>query len=165
MFAKWKRSKKLSATSKTENTSSDIVTILERLESVDYVKGEEPDRWHWCKNCTQYPLVVIKSRSNRPLSDLCDERKAKKTTTTVQHKDVTFSLKYSIPKSSLLPKPTSFPFAALDIWRTILNLHITGSCHLHHNKNGWIEESFNLSRYRRLQELAKSTASIFEPQC
>ena len=43
----------------------------------DYVKGEEPDRWHWCKNCTQYPLVIIRSRSNRPLSDLCDQCTAK----------------------------------------------------------------------------------------
>ena len=32
----------------------------------------------------------------------------KKTTTTVKREDVTSSLKYSIPKSSLLPKPTCF---------------------------------------------------------
>jgi hypothetical protein len=47
------------------------------IELVNYVKGQEPDRWHWCKNCTQYPLVVVKSRSNRPISDLCDQCKAK----------------------------------------------------------------------------------------
>jgi len=60
-----------------KNISNDIVTFLGRLELVNYVKGEEPDRWHWCKNCTLYPLVVVKSRSNRPLSDLCDQCKAK----------------------------------------------------------------------------------------
>lgn len=39
----------------------------------EYVKGPDPDRWHWCKNCKQYPRVVIKRRSVRPSSDLCDE--------------------------------------------------------------------------------------------
>ncbi len=38
----------------------------------EYVKGAEPDRWHWQKNCTQYPYVIIRRRSNRPNSDLCD---------------------------------------------------------------------------------------------
>ena len=40
---------------------------------VEYVKGAEPDRWHWMKNCKQYPRVVMQSRSWRPNSDLCDE--------------------------------------------------------------------------------------------
>jgi CBS domain-containing protein len=39
----------------------------------EYVKGPPPDRWHWNKNCTQYPLKVIQRRSTRPNSDLCDE--------------------------------------------------------------------------------------------
>ena len=39
----------------------------------EYVKGPEPDRWHWIKSCKQYPLVVIQRRSWRPSSDLCDE--------------------------------------------------------------------------------------------
>jgi hypothetical protein len=38
----------------------------------EYVKGAEPDRWHWNKNCKQYPRVVIQKRINRPASDLCD---------------------------------------------------------------------------------------------
>ncbi|MCW4029094.1 MAG: hypothetical protein NWE92_05545 [Candidatus Bathyarchaeota archaeon] len=40
---------------------------------VEYVKGPEPDRWHWYKSCMQYPRVAISRRINRPSSDLCDE--------------------------------------------------------------------------------------------
>lgn len=39
----------------------------------EYVKGPAPDRWHWNKNCKQYPREVIQRRSTRPNSDLCDE--------------------------------------------------------------------------------------------
>jgi CBS domain-containing protein len=39
----------------------------------EYVKGPAPDRWHWNKNCTQYPREAIQRRSTRPNSDLCDE--------------------------------------------------------------------------------------------
>jgi CBS domain-containing protein len=39
----------------------------------EYVKGSAPDRWHWYKNCKQYPRVVVQRRSTRPKSDLCDE--------------------------------------------------------------------------------------------
>ncbi len=38
----------------------------------EYVKGAEPDRWHWMKECKQYPRVVMQRRSKRPNSDLCD---------------------------------------------------------------------------------------------
>ena len=38
-----------------------------------YVKGPEPDRWHWSKNCKQYPQVAIRTRISRPTSDLCDD--------------------------------------------------------------------------------------------
>jgi hypothetical protein len=51
---------------------------------VEYVKGSEPDRWHWCKNCAQYPRIIIKRRSVRPNSDLCDQCEAKE-----DHKDCT----------------------------------------------------------------------------
>jgi hypothetical protein len=44
---------------------------------VEYVKGSEADNWHWCKNCTQYPMVVYVKRSVRPGSDLCPQCKAK----------------------------------------------------------------------------------------
>ncbi len=39
----------------------------------EYVKGPAPDRWHWSKECKQYPRVVIERRNWRPSSDLCDE--------------------------------------------------------------------------------------------
>ena len=39
----------------------------------EYVKGAAPDRWHWIKDCRQYPRVVIERRQRRPSSDLCDE--------------------------------------------------------------------------------------------
>jgi hypothetical protein len=41
----------------------------------EYVKGSEPDRWHWYKKCKQYPRVIIQRRSKRPNSDLCDQCK------------------------------------------------------------------------------------------
>jgi hypothetical protein len=44
---------------------------------VEYVQGVPPDRWHWCKNCSQYPLKVYKRRSREPAHDLCDECKRK----------------------------------------------------------------------------------------
>jgi hypothetical protein len=39
----------------------------------EYVKGAEPDRWHWNKSCKQYPRVVIQKRTSRPTHDLCDD--------------------------------------------------------------------------------------------
>ena len=44
---------------------------------VEYVKGSEIDTWHWCKNCTQYPIYIDQRRSDRPHSNLCDQCKAK----------------------------------------------------------------------------------------
>ena len=42
---------------------------------IEYVQGAPPDRWHWNESCTLYPRVIIKRRSIRPSSDLCDECK------------------------------------------------------------------------------------------
>ena len=39
----------------------------------EYVKGAEPDRWHFNKKCKQYPRVVIEKRNSRPTHDLCDD--------------------------------------------------------------------------------------------
>ena len=44
---------------------------------VEYVKGSDFDKWHWCKNCTQYPMYANQRRSDRPHSDLCPQCKAK----------------------------------------------------------------------------------------
>jgi CBS domain-containing protein len=40
---------------------------------IEYVQGAPPDRWHWNESCMLYPRVIIKRRSIRPNSDLCDE--------------------------------------------------------------------------------------------
>ena len=51
-----------------------IVILLMRTVRVDeYVKGAEPDRWHWYKSCIQYPRVIIQKRASRPTHDLCDD--------------------------------------------------------------------------------------------
>jgi len=44
---------------------------------VEYVRGSENDNWHWCKNCTQYPLYIYQKRSDRPFMHLCEQCKAK----------------------------------------------------------------------------------------
>jgi len=44
---------------------------------VEYVKGSETDKWHWCKNCTQHPMYIYQRRFDRPSSDLCEQCKAK----------------------------------------------------------------------------------------
>jgi hypothetical protein len=69
-------------TAQMKNNRGAIQSISGRVRMEEYVKGPEPDRWHWCKNCAQYPRVALKRRSHRPDSDLCDEcqsREAKKT--------------------------------------------------------------------------------------
>jgi hypothetical protein len=54
-----------------KNNSYDISFMA--INVSEYVQGAAPDRWHWCKNCKQYPRVIIKRRSMRPTSDLCDQ--------------------------------------------------------------------------------------------
>jgi hypothetical protein len=49
-----------------------FIASLVKIMAV-YVKGPEPDRWHWSKNCKQYPQVAIRTRNTRPTSDLCDD--------------------------------------------------------------------------------------------
>jgi len=44
---------------------------------VEYVRGSEFDKWHWCKNCTQYPMYIYQKTSVEPFSDLCDQCKMK----------------------------------------------------------------------------------------
>lgn len=58
---------------KIKNNSSAIVLVGVRFRMDEYVKGAEPDRWHWSKSCKHYPRVVIQKRSWRPSSDLCDD--------------------------------------------------------------------------------------------
>jgi hypothetical protein len=44
---------------------------------VEYVRGSEWDKWHWCKNCTQYPMYIYQKTTSEPLSNLCDQCKTK----------------------------------------------------------------------------------------
>jgi len=61
--------------------SRELIRIEEtqgsRIKMVEYVKGSEVDKWHWCKNCTQYPSYIHQRRSVRPHSDLCNQCKVK----------------------------------------------------------------------------------------
>ena len=44
---------------------------------LEYVRGSKWDKWHWCKNCTQYPMYIYQKTSIKPPSDLCDQCKTK----------------------------------------------------------------------------------------
>ncbi|MGB9914909.1 MAG: hypothetical protein ACPLIG_03755 [Candidatus Bathyarchaeales archaeon] len=44
---------------------------------VEYVRGSQRDRWHWCKNCTQYPLYIYQKTTKEPPSNLCEQCKMK----------------------------------------------------------------------------------------
>ncbi len=44
---------------------------------VEYVRGSEYDNWHWCKNCTQYPMYIYQKTSVEPLSKVCEQCKTK----------------------------------------------------------------------------------------
>ena len=43
---------------------------------VEYVRGSDLDKWHWCKNCTQYPIYIYQKISARP-PNLCEQCNAK----------------------------------------------------------------------------------------
>jgi hypothetical protein len=43
---------------------------------VEYVRGSEYDNWHWCKNCTQYPMYIYQKTSQKP-PNLCEQCKTK----------------------------------------------------------------------------------------
>lgn len=44
---------------------------------VDYVKGSPNDNWHWCKNCTQYPIYIYQKTPFEPFYHLCEQCKTK----------------------------------------------------------------------------------------
>ena len=44
---------------------------------MEYVRGSENDKWHWCKNCTQYPMYIYQKTSIEPASNLCEQCKTK----------------------------------------------------------------------------------------
>ena len=62
---------------------------------VEYVKGSEPDRWHWCKNCTQYLCISAKDVLTDRILTSVTSAKQKKTTKTAQPKDLLRARKLS----------------------------------------------------------------------
>jgi len=52
-------------------------SISGNIEIGDYVKGSDHDNWHWCKNCSQYPVFIYSRQWDNPLSDLCPQCEAK----------------------------------------------------------------------------------------
>jgi hypothetical protein len=47
------------------------------IRMVEYVRGSKIDKWHWCKNCTQYPMYIYQKTTIEPPSDLCEQCKTK----------------------------------------------------------------------------------------
>jgi hypothetical protein len=47
------------------------------IRLVEYVRGSQMDKCHWCKNCTQYPMYIYQKTAVEPLSALCDQCKTK----------------------------------------------------------------------------------------
>jgi hypothetical protein len=52
-------------------------TQRSQTRAVGYVKGSQIDTWHWCKNCTQYPMYIYRRTFDRPHSNLCIQCQAK----------------------------------------------------------------------------------------
>lgn len=42
-----------------------------------YVQAQGSDAWHWCRNCSGYPVNPAKRTEQRPEQDLCIECKSK----------------------------------------------------------------------------------------
>lgn len=50
------------------------------MRMVEYVRGSQRDNWHWCKNCSQYPLYIFQRYSAKDKAkppNLCEQCKAK----------------------------------------------------------------------------------------
>jgi hypothetical protein len=47
------------------------------IKMVEYVKGSIHDNWHWCKNCTQYPMYIYQKTSEEPFVGFCEQCKIK----------------------------------------------------------------------------------------
>jgi hypothetical protein len=74
---------------------------------VDYVRGSENDRWHWCKNCTQYPMYTYQKTSVEPPSDLCEQCKTKERNGNCQCE----GLSRTIPEGQLKREVPDFSYA------------------------------------------------------
>jgi hypothetical protein len=45
--------------------------------ATSYVQGPSSKTWHWCRNCSNYPITIDKTRPTRPSSGLCKQCSAK----------------------------------------------------------------------------------------
>jgi hypothetical protein len=75
----------------------------------DYVRGSESDKWHWCKNCTQYPMYIYQKTSVEPLSDLCKQCKTKEANGNCQYE----TLDRTAPERELKREFPEFCYNAL----------------------------------------------------
>ena len=67
---------------------------------VEYVKGSDLDNWHWCKNCTQYPMYVKKGALiDRSLSSALNAKQKKTTKTAQRKKPAPKHFVFSVPVS------------------------------------------------------------------
>ena len=55
---------------------------------VEYVRGSQNDNWHWCKNCTQYPMYIYQKVSAKP-PNLCEQCKSKEVSGNCQCEELT----------------------------------------------------------------------------
>ncbi len=44
-----------------------------------YVRAPTDERWHWCENCSKYPLELANTTHHRPDDSLCEECEALET--------------------------------------------------------------------------------------
>jgi hypothetical protein len=45
---------------------------------MEYRRKKENDRWHWCRDCSNWPTLDYVSKNTKPTSgELCNECKAK----------------------------------------------------------------------------------------
>jgi hypothetical protein len=54
------------------------------IRMVKYVRGSQYDKWHWCKNCTQYPMYIYQETPIKPPSDFCEQCRTKEKTANCQ---------------------------------------------------------------------------------
>jgi hypothetical protein len=72
---------------------------------VEYVRGSQYDYWHYCKNCTQYPIYIYQSTPMRPPSNICEQCETKDHNGNCQCEDIDTKkmdkpqLKREIPES------------------------------------------------------------------
>jgi hypothetical protein len=69
---------------------------------MEYVRGSQQDKWHWCKNCTQYPMYIYQKINMEPPSNLCDQCKTRTENETcvseeLNKKDPEYGIKTDFP--------------------------------------------------------------------